>query len=504
MNQNLYAILSERFRDRLDRPCLVMTGRTLTYGDVDALAARIAGVIVASNVKPGDRVVVQVEKSAEAVALYLACLRTGAVFIPLNTAYTPSEVGYFLGDAEPALFVCTPENRDRYAAGTLDWTPPTILTLDAEGGGTLMQHAADAAPHESILERADDDLAAILYTSGTTGRSKGAMLTHANLSSNGLTLVDYWGFQPGDVLLHALPIFHVHGLFVALHCAMLNASPMLFMPKFDVAAVRAALPDATVMMGVPTFYTRLMDQADFSADECAHMRLFISGSAPLTAQNHEAFEQRSGHRILERYGMTEAGMITSNPYEGDRIAGTVGYALPGVEVRVCDDAGDPVHDEVGSIQVRGPNVFKGYWNMPEKTAEEFTGDGFFVTGDLGTQTEDGRVAIVGRGKDLIIAGGYNIYPKEIESVLDKLDGVVESAVIGAPHSDFGEGVVAVIVTDDGQPLDLGPLQAAIDADLARFKHPRAWRFVDTLPRNTMGKVQKNVLRDTYGDAFTQG
>jgi malonyl-CoA/methylmalonyl-CoA synthetase len=503
MQDNFYALLRSRFAGRPDRTCLITDLRDCSYGEIDSLSAGFALALIESGVAPGDRVVVQVDKSPQAVALYLASLRAGAVFVPLNTAYTPAEVRYFLSDAAPRIFVCRPEDEAAHADAAGD-AGARIVTLDGKGESTLAARASSGAADGSIARRAADDVAVILYTSGTTGRSKGAMLTHRNLASNALTLFDCWGWRADDVLLHALPIFHIHGLFVAIHMAMLGASPMLFLPKFDVVAVRKALPRATVMMGVPTFYMRLLDQSDFGAAECAHMRLFICGSAPLTAAAHRAFQERTGHAILERYGMSEAGMIASNPLNGERIAGTVGYPLPGISVRVRDDVGRVVTDEIGMIEVKGPNVFKGYWRMPEKTAEEFSEDGFFVTGDLGVQSSDGRLAIVGRGKDLIISGGYNIYPKEIEAVLDAIDGVVESAVIGVPHRDFGEGVVAVLATADGAPVDEVVVRAALEGRLARFKHPKKIVAVRELPRNTMGKVQKNVLRDAYKDAFARG
>jgi malonyl-CoA/methylmalonyl-CoA synthetase len=498
MQDNFYALLRARFEGRRDRSCLITPGRDWSYGDIDALSAGYAAALIEAGATPGDRVAVQVEKSAHAVALYLACLRAGAIFVPLNTAYTPAEVRYFLSDAAPRLFVCRPEDARAYADAARE-AGARVLTLDAQGGGTFAPSLAGAP----IVARAADDVAVILYTSGTTGRSKGAMVTHGNLASNALTLYEYWGWRGDDVLLHALPIFHIHGLFVALHIAMLGASPMLFLPKFDVAAVRAALPRATVMMGVPTFYTRLLDQPDFGTEECAHMRLFICGSAPLTAIAHREFVARTGHSILERYGMSEAGMIASNPLDGERIAGTVGFPLPGISVRVRDESGRVVTDEIGMIEVKGPNIFKGYWRMPEKTADEFTADGFFITGDLGVQAADGRLSIVGRGKDLIISGGFNIYPKEIEAVLDGIEGVVESAVIGVPHPDFGEGVVAVLATADGAPANAALIQAALERELARFKHPKKVVAVKELPRNTMGKVQKNVLRDAHKDAFAR-
>lgn len=497
MTANLYALFHSRFADHLDTPCLRLPdGAMFTYGDMDDLSSRFAGVLRRSDVTPGDRVVVQVDKSVANVALYLACLRAGAIFVPLNTAYTPSEVAYFLNDATPKVFVCRP-GRD-VAATAAKAGVAHVKALGTDAGSPFWAEALRAEPDTAIAPRGDDDLAAICYTSGTTGRSKGAMLTCRNLASNALTLHKLWGFAPGDVLLHALPIYHVHGLFVALNTAFLNASEILFLPRFDADQVMDLLPRASVMMGVPTFYTRLLERADFTAEAAAHVRLFISGSAPLTEAAFRAFEDRTGMKILERYGMTETGMITSNPLDGDRVAGTVGYALPEVEVRVADDTGAEVRrGEVGVVEVRGPNVFKGYWQMPDKTAEEFRPDGFFITGDMATMAEDGRMTIVGRAKDLIISGGFNIYPKEIEVVLDDMDGVAESAVIGVPHPDFGEGVVAVLVADGDARPDGAAIEAALGARLARFKHPKKIVWADALPRNAMGKVQKNVLRKRY-------
>ncbi len=499
---NLYALFAERFRPRAERTCFVAAdGATWTYGDVDELSARFAAMLRAAGVAPGDRVVVQVDKSVGAAALYLGCLRAGAAYTPLNTAYTPDEVAYFLGDAEPKVFVCRPQDRGGLApiaetAGVAD-----VWALGIQPGADAWADALGHAPDHAVAAVASDDLAAICYTSGTTGRSKGAMLSHANLSSNALALHNIWGFEDGDVLLHALPIFHVHGLFVALHTALLNASTMIFLPSFDARDVRKRLREATILMGVPTYYARLLAEPDFGADDCAGVRLFISGSAPLTAQASDAFFARTGQRILERYGMTEAGMITSNPLDGDRVAGTVGFALPEVEVRVCgDDGAERPRGDVGVLEVKGPNVFQGYWRMPEKNAEDFRADGGFITGDLATMDESGRVAIVGRAKDLIIAGGYNIYPKEIEAVLDAVPGVRESAVVGVPHPDMGEGVLAALVAD-AAPVADADLQAALDAKLARFKHPRRFAWVDALPRNAMGKVQKNALRERFKAAY---
>ena len=497
---NLYQIFRDRFEACLDQPFLISPGDSVcSYGDIDRLSACFATALRQEGVNAGDRVVVQVDKSAGAVALYLACLRTGAVYVPLNVAYTAAEVAYFLSDAAPALFVCRPES-----AGQLDGVArqagvPVMRTLGASLDGSLGNLTHKLAPHEALTERVPDDVVAMLYTSGTTGQSKGAMLTLENLASNAVTLHEYWGFKPGDVLLHALPIFHVHGLFVALHCAMLNASRVIFLPKFATGEVRKALTDATVMMGVPTFYTRLLDDEDFGREECRHMRLFISGSAPLTEQTFAEFERRTGHRILERYGMTETGMITSNPLDGKRVAGTVGYALPGIKVRVAGESGELLPaGEVGLVELKGPNVFIGYWQMQEKTAQEFRDDGFFITGDLGTLDKDERLTLVGRSKDLIISGGLNIYPKEIESVIDELPGVVESAVIGIPHPDFGESVIAIVVAGKDRAASEASILEATTLQLARFKQPRRVILVDELPRNTMGKVQKNTLRDRYG------
>ena len=496
---NLYQIFRDRFEAHLDQPFLISPGEAVcSYGDIDRLSACFAAALRLEDVNALDRVVVQVDKSAGAVALYLACLRIGAVYVPLNVAYTAAEVAYFLSDAAPTLFVCRPASADQLYEVARQAGVPVTRTLGTSLDGSLGHVTHKLTPSEALTERAPDDVAAMLYTSGTTGRSKGAMLTLENLASNAVTLHKYWGFRPGDVLLHALPIFHVHGLFVALHCAMLNASSVIFLPGFNANQVRRALADATVMMGVPTFYTRLLDNEEFTREDCRNIRLFISGSAPLTEQTFTEFEQRTGHRILERYGMTETNMITSNPLDGERVAGTVGYALPGIEVRVTSDSGEPLPPgELGSVELKGPNVFTGYWRMPQKTAQEFRSDGFFITGDLGLLDQDGRLSLVGRSKDLIISGGYNIYPQEIESVIDALPGVVESAVIGVPHPDFGESVIAVVVAIKDQAVTEASIIEATALQLARFKQPRRVILVDELPRNTMGKVQKNILRDRY-------
>ena len=478
MNGNLYHRLYEGFASQLDKVCLAQPGdRDWTYGEIDELSARLARVLL-GRAQAGDRVLMQVGKSAEAVCLYLACLRSGLVLVPLNTAYTAGELDYFVADASPAIQVFDEELQ------------------------SLCREAAGTEPMRAIAQVESDQLAAILYTSGTTGRSKGAMLSHGNLSSNAMTLHKLWGFESGDVLLHALPIFHVHGLFVALNTALLNASKILFLEKFDVELVLEQLPAATLMMGVPTFYTRLLASPDFAAAHFAHMRLFICGSAPLTEQTFAEFEQRTGQRILERYGMSEAGMITSNPLDGERIAGTVGHALPGVEVRICDPEGNQLGTgEVGIVEARGPNIFAGYWQMPEKTAAEFRSGNWFITGDMGALDEEGRLRLVGREKDLVISGGYNVYPKEVELCLDEISGIGESAVIGVPHPDFGEAVVAVCVASgDNLPSD-EEISGQLANKLARFKQPKRILAIDELPRNAMGKVQKNELRERYANLF---
>jgi malonyl-CoA/methylmalonyl-CoA synthetase len=475
-------------------------GRIVTYGDVFTGSARLAHALALSGVEPGDRVAVQVEKSAEAILLYLACLRAGAIFLPLNTAYTTVELDYFIGDAEPKLVICDPSRREAVAGIARG---ATVLTLDARGTGSLMDKAAAQPTDFTDVVRAPDDLAAILYTSGTTGRSKGAMLSHANLASNAVTLRDCWHFTADDVLLHALPIFHTHGLFVATNIILLSGASMLFLPKLDPDMVFRLMPRATSMMGVPTFYVRLLQDPRLTEDAVKHMRLFVSGSAPLLADTHRDWSARTGHAILERYGMTETNMNTSNPYAGDRVPGTVGFPLPDVSLRVVDpETGRALGtDEIGMIEVKGPNVFKGYWRNPEKTKEEFRPDGFFITGDLGKIDVRGYVHIVGRGKDLIITGGYNVYPKEVETEIDAMPGVIESAVIGLPHRDFGEGVTAVVVQKADALLDGAAILKALEIRLARFKLPKRVIVVDDLPRNTMGKVQKNVLRETYKDLY---
>ncbi|MGX5841742.1 malonate--CoA ligase [Mesorhizobium sp. ArgA1] len=494
--------LFDAFRDRMPAPqrTLMETddGRSIRYGDMLVRSARLAQALKHFGVRPGDRVAVQVEKSPECIFLYLACLRAGAVFLPLNTAYTLTELGYFFGDAEPRLVVCDPA-RAGDIAPLAQASGAVTVTLGSNGEGSLTELAAQQATDFDDVAHGPDDLAAILYTSGTTGRSKGAMLSHENLASNARALVEQWRFTGDDVLIHALPIFHTHGLFVATNVTLMAGASMLFEQKFDASRIVSLLPRATVLMGVPTFYSRLLQQEALDSHAAKNIRLFVSGSAPLLAETHEAWRELTGHAILERYGMTETNMNTSNPYEGERRAGTVGFPLPGVSLRIADpDSGAALgQGEVGMIEVKGPNVFSGYWRMPEKTKAEFRDDGFFITGDLGLIDTDGYVHIVGRGKDLIISGGYNIYPKEVESEIDALDGISESAVIGVAHPDFGEGVTAVVVRAPASQITGAEIVGAIAGRLARYKHPKQVIFVDELPRNTMGKVQKNLLRDTY-------
>ena len=493
---NFFAELEAGFKNHADQPALILSGQDdWSYAELLLQINRAAVELAAIGADAGDRVLVQLPKSSENLALYLACLKLGLVYVPLNTGYTAAELDYFVSDAEPVLYVGE-QHRSDLVSATLQPRDAERLLVFNNGAST-----SDDLAIPLTAVRATDDLAAILYTSGTTGRSKGAMLSHGNLASNAHALSEEWGWQASDVLLNALPIFHVHGLFIASHCALLNTTPMIFLEKFDANEVMARLPDATVMMGVPTFYTRLLGRSELTPDRVAHMRVFICGSAPLTEQTFEEWEQRTGHRILERYGMSETIINTSNPLQGERVAGTVGFALPGQQVRVADEAGVPVPTgEVGMIEVAGPNVFQGYWRMPEKTAEEIRGDGFFITGDLGVQAADGRLSIVGRSKDLVISGGYNVYPKEVEVALDDMAQVAESAVIGVPHPDFGEAVVAVIVPSAGE-VTQAQVDAALGHQLARFKQPKRVMNVTELPRNTMGKVQKNLLREQYADLF---
>lgn len=501
-NDNLFAALRAAFPRNLDAQAIETdNGLSYTWQDLERATAMMANLLASLGLPEGARIAVQVEKSVEAMVLYLATLRAGYVFLPLNTAYQSAEIEYFIGNAEPAVVVCSGANfgwvsKIAFTAGT-----QYVFTLNDDRTGTLLDRSATCSDQHTVAPRSADDLAAILYTSGTTGRSKGAMLTHGNMLSNAQVLKDYWGWQPDDVLIHALPIFHVHGLFVAIHGALLNGSKMIWLSRFDPKLVLKKMPEATVFMGVPTLYVRLLAEPGLTLEAARHMRLFIAGSAPLLIETFTDWQTRTGHTILERYGMSETAMLTSNPYrpaDGERRGGTVGFPLPGVSLRVQDDEGQSLPmGEIGGIQVKGPNVFKGYWRMPEKTAEEFTNDGFFKTGDVGRIDERGYVTIVGRSKDLIISGGYNVYPAEIEGYINELPGVAESAVVGIPHADFGEVGVAVVIAKPGATVDPGQIIASLKSRLANFKVPKQCFVVDALPRNTMGKVQKNILRAQY-------
>lgn len=502
---NLYTQLQAGFPQDGDRIFATLhNGTSISYGELEQASARYANLLVSLGVQRGDRVALQAPKSIDVLMLYLGCLRAGAVFLPLNPAYTAGELDYFMRDARPALFVCdqaqAPAIRELAQSAGL----ARVETMGENGAGSLRSLAETCDARFATLDVSDDELAAILYTSGTTGRSKGAMLSHGNLASNAFTLKNCWRFTGDDVLLHALPIFHTHGLFVATNVILASGASIIFLPGFDINDVLNALPHSSTMMGVPTFYIRLLKEPRFTRELVSHVRLFVSGSAPLSADIHREFSSRTGHAILERYGMTETNMNTSNPYDGDRIAGTVGMPLPGISIRIADpDTGAVLpQGEIGVIEIAGPNVFRGYWNMPEKTAEEFRGD-YFISGDLGLVDPNGYVSIVGRAKDLIISGGYNIYPAEVENALDELSEVRESAVIGVPHADMGEGIVAVIVPTASDFADADALKAALIDKLARFKQPRKFAFVDELPKNTMGKVQKNVLREKYKTAFVE-
>lgn len=507
---DLFAALRGGFPARLDDVAIeTLDGPKgplyYTWRDLDRASARIANLLDALDIEADARIAVHTEKSVEALMLYLGVLRSGRVYLPLNTAYQASEMAYFIDNAQPQVVVCCGRDHSWLSKIAFRSGTPYVFTLNEDITGTLLDRAAAYPDTHTPARRQSDDLAAILYTSGTTGRSKGAMLTHGNLLSNAQVLQRYWGWQPSDVLIHALPIFHVHGLFVAIHGALINGSRMLWLSKFDSHTVISRLSEATVFMGVPTLYVRMLADSTLTRQACGHMRLFISGSAPLLKETHQAWEQRTGHVILERYGMSETVMLTSNPYfptDGQRVAGTVGFALPGVEVRIRDAQGhDLERGDIGGIEVRGPNIFKGYWNMPEKTAEDFTADGWFKTGDVGQMDSHGRLTIVGRSKDLIISGGYNVYPAEVESFLNEMPGVAESAVVGVAHPDFGEAVVAVVIPKPAAHLESASMIEALKSKIARFKVPKQLFVLEDLPRNAMGKVQKNVLRDRYKGLF---
>lgn len=507
MNANVYALFRQRFPPDLDDCWLETTdGLYYSWRDLEGGSAKIANLLASLNLPPGARVAAQVEKSAEALMLYLATIRAGFVYLPLNTAYRATEMAYFIEDATPSVVVCAPGNFGWIAQTAFARGTSHVFTLDVpvqgRNSGSLLSRALHFGDTFTTVQRAHDDLAAILYTSGTTGRSKGAMLTHGNLASNIAVLHDVWHWQKNDVLLHALPLFHIHGLFVAAHGALYNGSKMIFLSKFDSREVIRYLPRSTIFMGVPTYYVRLLADANFQREHCNQMRLFISGSAPLLSDTFSEFAAATGHEILERYGMSETAMLTSNPYHGPRKPGTVGRALPGVAVRVVTTGGKPHQaHEIGEIEVKGPNVFQGYWQMPDKTAEAFTADGYFRTGDLGYFDDDGYLNIVGRSKDLIISGGYNVYPKEIETVIDTIPGVLESAVVGVPHPDFGEAVLAVVVARPGITLSEVDIIATLRKVIANFKVPKRVHVVSELPRNTMGKVQKNLLRDQFANSL---
>ncbi|WP_026607870.1 malonate--CoA ligase [Methylocapsa acidiphila] len=504
MTNPLFQQIRDRIGTAADQIFLETPGASsLTFADLLAQSARVASALVAHGVSPGDRVAALAEKSPEALLLYLGTIRAGAIFLPLNPAFTDAELAYFLADAVPRLVVCDPARRDSLAEVATKANVAALLTLGADGRGSLTDAAAAASAEFADVARAPDDLAAILYTSGTTGRAKGAMLTHANLASNAESLAALWRLTSSDVLLHALPIYHTHGLFVAVNTLLFAAGRIIFLPRFDADECLRLMPRATVMMGVPTFYTRLLRHEGLTREACAAMRLFVSGSAPLLAESHRDWRERTGHAILERYGMTETNMTTSNPYDGERLAGSVGFPLPGVDLRITEPETAAIlpRGEIGVIEVKGPNVFKGYWRNPEKTAAEFRPDGFFITGDLGRIDARGYVHIIGRATDLIITGGENVYPKEVEAEIDGLPGVVESAVVALPHADFGEAVTAFVVRAAGARLSEEDVRAAVERRLAKFKAPKRVIFLDELPRNAMGKVQKNVLRQAHRDLY---
>jgi malonyl-CoA/methylmalonyl-CoA synthetase len=503
MSANLYELVSVAAPGRERLALATPDGLSMTYGDLLDRSGKAANALVAKGVAPGDRVAVQIDKSPDFLALALGCLRAGAALLPLNPAYTLAELEYFLSDARPALVVCRPAALQATRDLVQKLGLRAVESLGTSRDASLAEAMTDAPASFATVARANDDLAAILYTSGTTGRAKGAMLTHENLASNALALIDIWRFTRDDVLIHALPVFHTHGLFVATNVALLSGASMIFLPGFDAEAIVAALPRATALMGVPTFYTRLLAHPRVNAESTAHMRLFVSGSAPLLAETHQQWREKTGHAILERYGMTETNMIASNPYDGARKPGSVGFPLPGVSLRIAaaETGALLAQGEIGIIEVKGPNVFKGYWRMPEKTAAEFRGDGFFVTGDLGRIDAVGALEIVGRAKDLIISGGFNVYPKEVEDAIDAMPGVVESAVIGLPHPDFGEGVTALVVPQKGAALSESEMLASLTQRLARYKLPKRIFLVDALPRNAMGKVQKAALREQRKDLY---
>ena len=510
VNANLYTALRAAFPENLDLIAVETdTGLHYSWRDLDRASAMMANLLESLSLPQGSRVAVQCDKSVEALVLYLATLRAGFVYLPLNTAYQQAELRYFIGDAEPAVVVCSPNNFPWVSTLSFQAGVRHVFTLSDGRDGSLLERAAHHADVHTPAALSSGDLAAILYTSGTTGRSKGAMLSHGNLLSNAIVLRDYWDWRTDDVLIHALPIFHVHGLFVAIHGALLNGTPMLWLSRFEPATVIERLPRATIFMGVPTLYVRLLQSAHLNATQCAHMRLFISGSAPLLLDTFQQFERRTGHTILERYGMSETLMLTSNPcrsQNGPRLGGTVGRSLPGIGVRVMDEHTPATTGTVGAIQVRGPSIFSGYWRMPEKTREEFTSDGWFITGDVGYLDVNGYLTIVGRSKDIIISGGYNVYPAEVESFINELPGIAESALIGVPHTDLGEAAIAIVIKSRDSDCTKTTSETAIidilKTRIANYKVPKFVAFLDELPRNAMGKVQKSELRQTYSRHFS--
>ena len=495
---NLYTSYKEGFKNNLEGQFLYDDkGLNVTYRELDSETAKLANGLKELGLSEGDRVTVQVDKCIEMVYLYLACVRSNIIFHPLNPAYKEKELSYFLDDAKPSLFISNEETISSISDLSLEHSIDHLFVLNNDGSGNFSDISTSEDNYITVA-CSDDDIAALLYSSGTTGKPKGIMLSHGNISSNAESLVKAWGFQESDCLLHALPIYHVHGLFVALGCVFMTGSKLKWLESFDADVVLKSIPECTVMMGVPTYYTRLLKRDLLDSKLTEGIRLFISGSAPLLEETFNEFNQRTNHQILERYGMTETNMNTSNPLKGDRKPGTVGLPLEDVKVRVVDEENNVLSQgEIGNLQIKGPNVFKGYWEMPEKTKEDFSKDGFFNTGDKGLIDEGGYVSIIGRSKDMIISGGLNVYPKEIESLIDKIEGVLESAVIGLSDEDLGEKVVAVIVSEESKTLDEKKVISEIKDQLAGFKAPKEVKFIDQLPRNAMGKVQKNILRETF-------
>lgn len=505
MNGNFYNILNKKFSNYSENICFEEeSGRIWLYEDIENLASSFSAFLNQSGLKKGSKIIVQIEKSVLAVGLYLGCLRSGIIYVPLNVAYTSNEVKYFIEDINPDLIFLSLEKKSEHSA-LLKNIPDLKSIIFSGKEEDEFFHKINNIKSDTAIEVLDEnDTASIIFTSGTTGKSKGAMLTHKNLSSNAFALNNIWGFKENDILIHSLPIFHVHGLFVALHTAFLSGCKIIYFEKFSPKRIFTYLKNATVMMGVPTYYSRLLSLKDFSKKACKNLRLFISGSAPLTETVFKEFEERSGHKILERYGMSETGMITSNPLDGKRIEGTVGFALPEVNIRICSQEGEILpNNEKGIVEVKGPNVFKGYWNLEEKTKKEFRDDGFFITGDIGKIDKNNRLTLFGRSSDMVISGGYNIYPKELELILDEIKGISESAVIGCPHNDLGEAIVAILISDKKDSISDDKLTKILLESIAKFKCPLKYFWLEELPRNTMGKVQKKILRENYINVFTE-